>query len=160
MEECCVCKQPIKGDCIESGKKFYHPGCMRCFVCGDALRGQYFTYEGEPICERDYKVSHMLDFAKFLVTRNFCFYSWGRKNVTIAASLSSAPVTPWMKRTTAKSIIVQSATNAQDAMSKSLGIWCGLTMPLSIQVTFKDVKTYHEVMYLILACLWPKYFIW
>jgi len=55
-EECCVCKQPIKGDCIESGKKFYHPLCMRCFVCGDALRGQYFTFEGEPICERDYKL--------------------------------------------------------------------------------------------------------
>ena len=59
-EECCVCKQPIKGDCIESGKKFYHPLCMRCFVCGDALRGQYFTFEGEPICERDYKVRHLI----------------------------------------------------------------------------------------------------
>ena len=59
-EECCVCKQPIKGDCIESGKKFYHPLCMRCFVCGDALRGQYFTFEGEPICERDYKVSRLV----------------------------------------------------------------------------------------------------
>ena len=56
VDECCVCKQPIKGDCIESGKKTYHPGCMKCFVCGEALRGQYFTYEGEPICERDYKV--------------------------------------------------------------------------------------------------------
>ena len=56
VDECCVCKQPIKGDCIESGKKTYHPGCMKCFVCGDTLRGQYFTYEGEPICERDYKV--------------------------------------------------------------------------------------------------------
>jgi len=56
VDECCVCKQPIKGDCIESGKKTYHPGCMKCFVCGDTLRGQYFTYEGEPICERDYKL--------------------------------------------------------------------------------------------------------
>lgn len=53
-EECCVCKQPIKGDCIESGKKYYHPGCMKCQFCGESLRGQYFTYEGEPICERDY----------------------------------------------------------------------------------------------------------
>lgn len=55
-EECCVCKQPIKGDCIESGKKFYHPLCMRCIVCGEALRGQYFTYQGDPICEKDYKL--------------------------------------------------------------------------------------------------------
>ena len=55
-EECCECKQPIKGDCIEAGKKFYHPGCMRCFVCSDALRGQFLTYEGDPICEKCYKV--------------------------------------------------------------------------------------------------------
>lgn len=54
VEECCVCKQPIKGDCIESDKKYYHPGCMKCFVCGEALRGTYFTYKGEPICEKDY----------------------------------------------------------------------------------------------------------
>jgi len=55
VEECCVCKQPIKGDCIESGKKAYHPGCLKCFVCGEILRGQYFFYEEEPICEQDYK---------------------------------------------------------------------------------------------------------
>ena len=56
-EECCVCKQPIKGDCIEVGKnKFYHPLCMRCFVCGDALRGQFLTFEEEPICKDCYKV--------------------------------------------------------------------------------------------------------
>jgi len=55
-EECCVCKQPIKGDCIEVGKnKFYHPLCMRCFVCGDALRGQFLTFEDEPICKDCYK---------------------------------------------------------------------------------------------------------
>jgi len=55
VEECCVCKQPIKGDCIESGKKAYHPGCLKCFVCNEILRGQYFFFEGEPICEEDYK---------------------------------------------------------------------------------------------------------
>jgi len=55
VEECCVCKQPIKGDCIESGDKAYHPNCLKCFVCGEILRGQYFFYEGEPICEKDYK---------------------------------------------------------------------------------------------------------
>jgi hypothetical protein len=55
VEECCVCKQPIKGDCIESGTKAYHPGCLKCFVCQEILRGQYFFYEGEPICEQDYK---------------------------------------------------------------------------------------------------------
>jgi hypothetical protein len=62
VEECCVCKQPIKGDCIESGKKAYHPGCLKCFVCNEILRGQYFFFEGEPICEEDYKVKISLNY--------------------------------------------------------------------------------------------------
>ena len=55
-EICVECKQPIKGDCIEAGKNFYHPRCMRCFVCNDVLMGQFLIYEDKPICERDYKV--------------------------------------------------------------------------------------------------------
>ena len=55
-ETCVECKQPIKGDCIEAGKKFYHPRCMRCFVCNDVLMGQFLIYEDQPICEKDYKV--------------------------------------------------------------------------------------------------------
>jgi hypothetical protein len=51
-----VCKQPIKGDSVESNKKFYHPDCMKCYVCGETLRGSYFTYKNQPICEKDYKV--------------------------------------------------------------------------------------------------------
>ena len=68
-EECCVCKQPIKGDCIESGKKFYHPLCMRCIVCGEALRGQYFTYQGDPICEKDYKVTPNVIFINYSINK-------------------------------------------------------------------------------------------
>ena len=30
--------------------------CMKCYVCGETLRGAYFTYKGQPICEKDYKV--------------------------------------------------------------------------------------------------------
>ena len=52
-----MCKQPIKGDSVESNKKFYHPDCMKCYVCGETLRGSYFTYKNQPICEKDYKVT-------------------------------------------------------------------------------------------------------
>jgi hypothetical protein len=47
---------PIKGDCVESNNKVFHPGCMKCYICGDSLKGVYFTYEDKPICEKDYKV--------------------------------------------------------------------------------------------------------
>ena len=63
VEECCVCKQPIKGDCIESGKKAYHPGCLKCFVCNEILRGSYFFFEDQPICEEDYKVKISLNYS-------------------------------------------------------------------------------------------------
>jgi hypothetical protein len=29
---------------------------MKCYVCGETLRGAYFTYKNQPICEKDYKV--------------------------------------------------------------------------------------------------------
>jgi hypothetical protein len=57
VEQCFVCKQPIKGDSVESNKKYYHPDCMKCYVCGETLRGSYFTYKNQPICEKDYKVT-------------------------------------------------------------------------------------------------------
>lgn len=55
-DACSSCGLPVKGDCIESSGKVFHPGCMKCYVCGDLLNnGVFFTWEDKPICERDYK---------------------------------------------------------------------------------------------------------
>jgi hypothetical protein len=35
---------------------------MKCYVCGETLRGSYFTYKNQPICEKDYKVKCQEDF--------------------------------------------------------------------------------------------------
>ena len=32
---------------------------MKCYVCGETLRGTYFTYKNQPICEKDYKVGKL-----------------------------------------------------------------------------------------------------
>ena len=56
QDECCICKQKIKGDAIELAKKHYHPECCKCQICGETVRGKYFTHAGQPICEVDYKV--------------------------------------------------------------------------------------------------------
>ena len=57
-DACASCGLPVKGDCIESNEKVFHPGCMKCYVCGELLnKGVFFTWEDKPICERDYKVS-------------------------------------------------------------------------------------------------------
>ncbi len=50
-----MCKQPIKGDSVVSNNKVFHPECMKCYICGTSLRGQYFTYKDQPICEMHYK---------------------------------------------------------------------------------------------------------
>ena len=59
---CSVCNQPIKGDSVVSNNKVFHPECMKCYVCGDGLRGTYFTFEDKPICEMHYKVSSTVFF--------------------------------------------------------------------------------------------------
>jgi len=55
QEKCCVCQQKITGDCILSNNKHYHPGCIKCHICGDPLKEQYYTFMGNPICEADYQ---------------------------------------------------------------------------------------------------------
>ena len=56
-DACASCGLPVKGDCIESGEKVFHPGCMKCYVCGELLnKGVFFTWEDKPICETHYKV--------------------------------------------------------------------------------------------------------
>jgi hypothetical protein len=55
MDSCTVCNQPIKGDSVVSNNKSFHPECMECYVCGERLRGVFFTFEDKPICEKDYK---------------------------------------------------------------------------------------------------------
>jgi len=55
QDECCICKQKIKGDAIELAKKHYHPDCCKCQICGETVRGKYYTHAGLPMCEVDYK---------------------------------------------------------------------------------------------------------
>eukprot|EP00095_Tigriopus_kingsejongensis_P007736 maker-scaffold200_size264178-snap-gene-1.16 protein:Tk07736 transcript:maker-scaffold200_size264178-snap-gene-1.16-mRNA-1 annotation:"lipoma-preferred partner homolog isoform x4" len=57
QESCTVCNLPIKGDSVVSNDKPFHPECMKCFICGDSLRGQFLTFQDKPICERDYKLN-------------------------------------------------------------------------------------------------------
>lgn len=55
QEECWVCKKKISDDHIFCNKKFYHPRCMKCYVCGEQLRDRYITYKDQPVCEKDFK---------------------------------------------------------------------------------------------------------
>jgi len=55
QEQCCVCKTKITGDCVVNNNTYYHPHCMRCYVCDDPLRGSYTFFQNKPICERDFK---------------------------------------------------------------------------------------------------------
>merc|ERR1712106_1196636 len=52
---CDVCDKAIDGDCLISKGKHFHQDCMKWSVCGDALRGTYFTFMDKLICEKDYK---------------------------------------------------------------------------------------------------------
>ncbi len=56
MEKCSICKLPITADAVVSEGKVFHPECMKCCVCGDTIRGQYFFHQGEPICEMHHKI--------------------------------------------------------------------------------------------------------
>jgi len=55
IERCWVCKNKIIEDHISCNKKFYHPGCMKCYICGEILRERFLTFKDQPICEKDYK---------------------------------------------------------------------------------------------------------
>jgi len=52
---CEVCDKAIDGDCLMSKGKHFHQDCMKCSVCGDSLRGTYFTCQDKLICEKDYQ---------------------------------------------------------------------------------------------------------
>jgi len=52
---CDICNRSIDGDCLTSNGKSFHSNCMKCAVCGDSLKGTYFTSMGKLICEKDYK---------------------------------------------------------------------------------------------------------
>jgi len=56
QESCVVCKQKIVGDCIVNNNTYYHPGCMKCQVCDEALRTSYLFFQNKPICEKCFKV--------------------------------------------------------------------------------------------------------
>jgi len=55
VEDCGKCGEKITGDCLLSGNVHYHHHCMKCAVCGEGLRGTYFTYMDQLICEKDYR---------------------------------------------------------------------------------------------------------
>jgi len=54
-EECGRCGEKIVGDCLLSGDTHYHHHCMKCAVCEEGLRGTYFTYMDQLICEKCYR---------------------------------------------------------------------------------------------------------
>eukprot|EP00092_Neocalanus_flemingeri_P065085 GFUD01079076.1.p1 GENE.GFUD01079076.1~~GFUD01079076.1.p1 ORF type:complete len:286 (+),score=81.27 GFUD01079076.1:45-860(+) len=54
-KNCDVCSRPIEGDCLVSNGKNFHSKCMECSVCGDTLKGTYFTFMDKLICEKDYR---------------------------------------------------------------------------------------------------------
>jgi len=56
VETCWVCKQKIVDDHITCNKKFYHPGCMKCYICQEIIRTRFLTFKDQPICERDFKI--------------------------------------------------------------------------------------------------------
>ena len=59
---------------------------MKCYVCGETLRGAYFTYKGQPICEKDYKVcvtSFMKSPKNFLL---FCCFTRASKHLVCVTS--------------------------------------------------------------------------
>ena len=56
QDACVICKNLIKGDCVELAGKTYHPECCKCQICGETVRGKYFVHDGLPICEKDFKV--------------------------------------------------------------------------------------------------------
>lgn len=62
QEQCCVCKQKIVGDCVVNNNTYYHPGCMKCHICDEPLRGSYLFFQNKPICERDFKLRQSVCF--------------------------------------------------------------------------------------------------
>jgi len=52
---CEMCNKAIEGDCLMSKGKHFHEECMKCSVCGESLRGTYFTHMDKLICEKDYQ---------------------------------------------------------------------------------------------------------
>jgi len=54
-KECGRCGEKIVGDCLLSGNTHYHHHCMKCAVCEEGLRGTYFTYMDQLICEKCYR---------------------------------------------------------------------------------------------------------
>jgi len=68
-EDCWVCKRKIDDDHIFCNNKFYHPKCMKCFVCGDLLQDRFLTYGDRPICEKDLKaLSHVCVVCEDVIT--------------------------------------------------------------------------------------------
>jgi len=60
QEQCSVCQQKIVGDCVVNNNTYYHPGCMKCHVCDEPLKGSYFFFQNKPICEKDFKETQQI----------------------------------------------------------------------------------------------------
>ena len=67
-----ICKNLIKGDCVELAGKTYHPECCKCQICGETVRGKYFVHDGLPICEKDFKVRKNLNLYTFFLSQLIC----------------------------------------------------------------------------------------
>jgi len=58
---CEGCGLPLPASFVPRGGFGYHPDCyeqrfgLRCSVCQEVIKGQYFQHEGRPVCARDYQ---------------------------------------------------------------------------------------------------------
>lgn len=48
---CATCGRELDGDCVSTGGLSYHAACFVCSSCKQALKAQYFTYEGQVYCK-------------------------------------------------------------------------------------------------------------
>jgi len=52
---CCICQQPITGDCTKALNKNFHEDCFKCSNCGNVIRGGAYIQKNDKVfCEHDY----------------------------------------------------------------------------------------------------------
>ncbi|QOU20741.1 hypothetical protein BRETT_000454 [Brettanomyces bruxellensis] len=51
---CRICGKGVEGECLQNEvNEVFHTSCLKCCVCGAAIRTEYFIYCGKVLCEKD-----------------------------------------------------------------------------------------------------------
>ena len=51
---CRICGKGVEGECLQNEvNEVFHTSCLKCCVCGAAIRTEYFIYCGKVLCEND-----------------------------------------------------------------------------------------------------------